>query len=133
MKITDIDVLHNIYKSDIRSIINFLQLNQNINKNEWKLRMLDDTALYKLHSMICNGENKLINIVQYMHDISKQYNVDKKSIILSYINLIIRKNLLPITDKFLLTVEHIMHNNQLQSIELLEYFYINMQKHVQVM
>jgi replication factor C subunit 3/5 len=131
MKICDINTLHNIYKSDIRSIINFLQLNQNINKNEWKTKMLNDDVLYNLHSTISGKSNTLDDIVSYIHNISKQYNIDKKTILLSYFNIVIRKNLIPITNELLLSIEHIIHNNQLNSIDLLNYLYVIIKKHIE--
>jgi DNA polymerase III delta prime subunit len=130
MKICDIDMLHGIYKSDIRSIINFLQLNQNINKNEWKSKMLNDNVLYQLHSTLCDETKSIDDIVTYIHNINKQYNVDKKTILLSYYNILMRNDLIPITDELLITIEHTIHNNQLQSIDLLKFFYVNIKKHI---
>ena len=129
MKICDIDMLHYIYKSDIRSIINFLQLNQNIHKSEWKTKILNDIELKKLHMTLCDKTTTLDYIVSYIHDISKQYNVDKKTILLSYFNLLMRNDLMPITDNLLLTIESIIHNNQLQSIDLIKYFYVKIKQH----
>lgn len=129
MKFCDIDMLHYIYKSDIRSIINFLQLNQNIHKSEWKTKILNDIELNNLHTKLCDNSTTLDYIVSYIHSISKQYNVDKKTIILSYFNLLMRNDLIPITNELLLTVDSIIHNNQLQSIDLLKYFYVKIKQH----
>lgn len=130
MKICDINMLHYIYKSDIRSIINFLQLNQNIHKNEWKTKILNDDVLHDLHSTLCDKTQTLDTIITYIHNISKQYNVDKKALLLSYFNVLMRNDLIPITNELLIIIEHTIHNNQLQSIELLKYFYVNIQKHI---
>ena len=40
-----------------------------------------------------------------------------------------RNDLIPITNELLLTVDSIIHNNQLQSIDLLKYFYVKIKQH----
>lgn len=128
MKLVDIDSLQNIYRSDIRSIINFLQLNQNLNKSQWKLKMLNSSVLKNMHDEIFLNKKDKNEIINLIHDISIQYNIDKKTIILSYFNEIIRENLMEITSELLISMEQIVHNNQLQSIEMLDYFYCVMKK-----
>ena len=92
--------------------------------------MLNDNVLYQLHSTLCDESKSIDDIVTYIHNINKQYNVDKKTILLSYYNILMRNDLIPITDELLITIEHTIHNNQLQSIDLLKYFYVNIKKHI---
>lgn len=128
MRNVDIDVLQNIFKSDIRSIVNFMQLNQNLQKKEWKHKMLDNNVLETIHDKIFQENADCNDVTKLMHDISIQYNVDKKTIILDYFNMIMCCKKLTLTSEFLITVEQIVHNNQLQSFEMLKYFYYNMRK-----
>lgn len=127
MKNTDIDTLQYIFKSDIRSIVNFMQLNQNLEKKEWKNKMLNDVVLNTIHERIFIYNNDCDEVTKYIHDLSIQYNIDKKTIILDYFNMIICNKKISLTIDFIGAIEQIIHNNQLQSFEMLKYFYYNMQ------
>ena len=48
-----IQIIQSMYKSDIRSMINFLQLNQNFKLDEWNKNILNNQVLQKLHNMFC--------------------------------------------------------------------------------
>jgi replication factor C subunit 3/5 len=117
-----IDTIQKIYKSDIRSMINFIQLNQNI--TEWESNIINDETWENIETLF-HIENKK-NIINYLHDISIQYNIDKKNIMKKYFNFIIlnRKNM--ITTKFLNIVEIIMHSNDSNINHILNYFVENM-------
>ena len=130
MKNVDIDTLQHIFKSDIRSIVNFMQLNQNLEKKEWKNKMLNDAVLNTIHEQIFISNKDCDEVTKYIHELSIQYNVDKKTIILDYFNMIICSKKVSLTIEFIGAIEQIVHNNQLQSFEMLKYFYYNMQKFV---
>jgi len=99
-------MIQQLYKSDIRSMINFMQSNQNINFNNYKI--IDETIWLKLYVMLQNKEclNKLI---QFIDDISINYNLDNKNIIKDFLNYIIRKHHTQITPTILNFIENIMH------------------------
>tara|TARA_Y100000389_G_C17470558_1_gene530167 strand:- start:8171 stop:9118 length:948 start_codon:yes stop_codon:yes gene_type:complete len=128
MKNEDIDTLQHIFKSDIRSIVNFMQLNQNLEKKEWKNKMLNDAVLNTIHEKIFKSNKDCDEVTEYIHELSIQYNVDKKMIILDYFNMIICSKKEPLTLEFIGAIEQIVHNNQLQSFEMLKYFYYNMKQ-----
>jgi DNA polymerase III delta prime subunit len=130
MKNEDIDTLQCIYKSDIRSMVNFMQLNQNLNKNEWKNKMLNDAILNKIHEQIFIANKDCEQVTEYIHDLSIQYNIDKKTIILDYFNMIICSKKITLTLDFIGSIEQLVHNNQLQSFDMLNYFYYNMKQFV---
>jgi len=90
--------------------------------------MLDNNVLGTIHDKIFQKNADCNEVTKLMHDISIQYNIDKKTIILDYFNMIICCKKLALTSEFLITVEQIVHNNQLQSFEMLKYFYYNMRK-----
>jgi replication factor C subunit 3/5 len=117
-----IDTIQKIYKSDIRSMINFMQLNQNI--TEWESNIITNEKWENIDRLLHN-ENKS-NIIDYLHDISVQYNIDKKNIMKKFFNYIIlnRKNI--ITVKFLEIVEIVMHSNDSNINHILNYFVENM-------
>ena len=103
--------IQRLYKSDIRSMINFIQLNQNIDE----INIIDNHIWEKLYADIAN----ISESEKYINLISIKYNIDKKNIIKDFINYIIRKY--PITSNFLLFVEHIMHFQDLNNTTYINY------------
>ena len=103
--------IQRLYKSDIRSMINFIQLNQNIDE----INIIDNHIWEKLYADISN----ISESEKYINSISLKYNIDKKNIIKDFINYIIRKY--PITSNFLLFVEHIMHFQDLNNNTYINY------------
>lgn len=103
--------IQRLYKSDIRSMINFIQLNQNIDE----INIIDNQIWEKLYADIAN----ISESEKYINTISLKYNIDKKNIIKDFINYIIRKY--PITSDFLLFVEHIMHFQDLNNTTYINY------------
>jgi len=105
-----LDVLSSIqklYKSDIRSMINFIQSNQNM-KND-TLKIIDNEIWTTLLSMIASRE-KMEKISQHIHTISLIYNIDKKNIIKDFLNYIIKYHACYVNGAFLDFVENLMHS-----------------------
>jgi DNA polymerase III delta prime subunit len=111
LTIDTLQKIQRLYKSDIRSMINFIQLNQNIDE----INIIDNCIWEKLYAGITN----ISESEKYINSISLQYNIDKKNIIKDFINYIIRKY--PITSNFLLFVEHIMHFQDLNNNTYINY------------
>jgi replication factor C subunit 3/5 len=99
--------IQKLYKSDIRSMVNFMQSNQDLIKDNMCFNIIDDTVWTNLIHKISSKE-KIDDIAAYVYDISTRYNVDKKNIIKDFINYIIRNR--PITSEFLNFAENIMHS-----------------------
>ena len=70
-------------------------------------------------------------IIEYIHGISIQYNIDKKNIIKNYFNYIIRNKKQAINENFLLIVENIMHSTDSNIDHLLHYFVHNLMSNLQ--
>jgi DNA polymerase III delta prime subunit len=104
---TTLSSIQQLYKSDIRSMINFIQSNQNI-ENE-PLNIIDaavyDTILSKIAKPI-----KIEYISNYMNDISIKYNIDKKNIIKDLLNYIIKTYPMYVTSEFLDFAENLVHS-----------------------
>ncbi len=112
-----IDVIQNLYRSDIRSMINFIQLNQNtVVKQE---NILSDVIWCKLQAMLQVADNK--ELKKYIHDLSVAYNIDKKQIIKDYYNFII-KTCTSLSPKRLKTMETVLHNYDCDINTLVDYF-----------
>jgi replication factor C subunit 3/5 len=123
-----IKTIQTIYKSDIRSIINFIQLNQNTNIENWGKNIIHSAVYENMQSMLKNKRNSIPKIIQYLHELSIQYNIDKKNIIQNYFNYIIRNHPEMVTVSFLDIVENVVHNYDTKIDYLLIYFCSHLQK-----
>lgn len=97
--------IQKLYRSDIRSMINFIQSNQNIHD----ISIIDKNVWEKLYHYIHDIEESM----KYINDISVLYNIDKKNIIKDFINYIIRTY--TVNRDFLLFVENVMHNQDINN------------------
>lgn len=116
LKLSDsvIDTIQKLYHSDIRSMINFMQLNQNI--TEWETNIITDAIWENIHNMLYDNESNRTKIIMYIHEISIQYNTDKRTIMKNYFEYIIRNKKEYVNAAFLNMVEVLMHSND-SSIE----------------
>ena len=99
-------LIQKLYKSDIRSMINFMQSNQNIKDTD--INIIDDTVWENLYNNIKNGD-ELTTMAKQIDEISKKYNIDKKNIIKDFLNYIIRNYHNMICSKYFNFVENIIH------------------------
>jgi replication factor C subunit 3/5 len=106
MSFETLSCIQKLYKSDIRSMINFMQSNQNILDSNFNI--IDDNIWKVLCGKIIKNE-PLSELALYIQEISESYNVDKKNIMKYFLNYIIRKKENVISQKFLDFVENIMH------------------------
>jgi replication factor C subunit 3/5 len=120
--ITDeiIEMIISIYNSDIRSMINFIQLNQNI--EEWDNNIINNIILEEIHTKIIYGVEE--ETMAYLHQISIDFNKDKKNIIRSYFYYVIKKYENLVNKDFLFAAESIVHNNDAE-IEFIVKFFVN--------
>lgn len=121
---TQINKLLEVYNSDIRSMINFIQLNQNTLQNNDCI--LSNEVWDKLHKMIINRDN-LNNIIIFIHENSLKYNIDKKTIIKKYMNYIIRLRPAYINNEFLVLCETILHINETNIQNILKFMVLKLQ------
>ena len=119
-----INKLLEVYNSDIRSMINFIQLNQNALQNNDCI--LSNEVWDKLHTMIKNKDN-LDNVIIFIHEISLKYNIDKKTIIKKYMNYIIRLRPAYINNEFLVLCETILHINETNIQNILKFMVLKLQ------
>lgn len=118
---TIINIIQEQYKSDIRSMINFIQLNQHtiirteeiVNNEIWQ-------TIYKMITQQQYSECK-----KYIYDVSVQFNLDKKSILTKYFNYIIENKTQLITCELLEHIENIVHHQTNNISDLIDYFLHN--------
>ena len=132
LKIKD-DILVSIQKhfmSDIRSMINYMQSNQDliheckIIKNDLWIQLTKylkkNPKNTKNTTNTTNQTNiKIENILKKINKISRDYNIEPKNIIKNYLNYIIRNY--KITTDFLYNIENIMHVQDCKTEHLLNY------------
>ena len=98
--------IQKLYKSDIRSMINYIQSNQYMIRNK---KVINNDIWEEITSVL--KDDKIYKTTDEIFEkISIEYNIDIKNIIKDYLNFLIRnkKDLLSST-KFLKFVENIVH------------------------
>ena len=111
-----IENIQQMYKSDIRSMINFMQSNAVSFKHDNKEQMsiLDNHVLENIFNNLLKKENieNVINIekiILHINTINEERNIDKKKILTELINYIIRNHPKYISSKILNFTENLMH------------------------
>jgi len=101
-----LNLIQSLYKSDIRSMINFIQSNQNI--KDQNICIIDNSIWEQLFNKIKNGDD-LSSLTLFTNEISYKYNMDKKNIIKDFLNYIIRNKEYLNIPKYFNFVENIIH------------------------
>jgi DNA polymerase III delta prime subunit len=112
-----IDNIQNLHKSDIRSMINFIQLNQNVIVQQSNI--IDNTIWERLREMFV-GDKPKKDIKVFINRLSIHYNIDKKQIIKDYYNYLIMNH--PITPEIIDNMEVVIHNYDCNIDVLVDYF-----------
>jgi replication factor C subunit 3/5 len=100
--------IQRLFKSDIRSMINYIQSNQYIVSNK---EVVNDNIWNELTIQIKN-KNKYMDSIKTIYKISSDYNIEIKNIIKDYLNYIIHYKQDYVTHAFLKFTEFIMHLNE---------------------
>jgi DNA polymerase III delta prime subunit len=99
--------IQKLYKSDIRSMLNYIQINQ-----------------CDLHTINDDSWEKLIvtkNKQSTMNDLSMKYNIDKRNIINDFLNYLIRNKPEYVTREFLDSVENLLHSYNVNNSTFVNY------------
>jgi len=142
-----IQTIQTTYESDIRSMINFIQLNQNFKGVDWENKILNKSILEHIHQLIfrkkpetkkktkkvtvaaegreaaaVSDESMINSIIKYLYEISVQYNMDKRTIILNYFHYIIKEYPSLITQHLLNIISNLIHNTDVKTEHMVNYF-----------
>ena len=105
-----IKFIQELYGSDIRSMINFMQTNQDIFSD---FKIINNEIWEQLNIKIKKGES-IETLSAYIELLSIQYNIDKINLLKDYINyIILNKNFEQLSSKLLFSLEHVLHNSEL--------------------
>ena len=120
-----LECIQHLYKSDMRSMINFMQSNQdkfklnNLNDDNLNFNIIDNNIWELLTNKL--KKDKLEDLNSYVNGVSIKYNIDKKNIIKDYLNYIIRNKTNVITPNFLNFVENLMHSQECNNQTFVNY------------
>jgi DNA polymerase III delta prime subunit len=133
---TILDQMH----TDIRSIVNFIQMQYSTTSVLPYIRVLTDSVWNELFDIVSvNGNSD--RALEYIHKISIEYSVDKNSILLQFLNYIVKEAIetnveskprsIQLSGEFVSFVEMIVHDSQHAVLDLwVEYFTLNFYKFV---
>ena len=122
MEDNDICKIQNYYQSDIRSMINYIQLNESNSEVNHK-NIINDKILQQLHNYLLRTQN-INRIIQYIHNLSINYNTSKSEIIKTYLQYLLSKPKF-VKRELLDAIEDFLHNPQVDIENILLYFSSN--------
>ena len=114
---TTLKSIQKLYKSDIRSMINYMQSNQNLIGHS---EIIDNNVWENLTKSFLDKETRE-KIIEMFIFISSKYNIEIKNIIKDYLNFIIRFKPEYVNENLLNFIEHIMHIQEPNISYLLSY------------
>ena len=100
--------IQRLFKSDIRSMINYIQSNQYTLHNK---EVVND-AIWRELTLLIKDKLHYKEAIKQFHKISYDYNIEIKNIIKDYLNYIIHYSTDYVTSDFLKFTEFIMHLNE---------------------
>lgn len=117
-----INKIQHLFKSDIRSMINYIQLNENILRGKEGVYMNDD-ILEQIHALILNPTINSKIFVTFIRKVSINFNIDERSIIQKYINHLIVNYPSISNSSFIQSIEIIIHRHDIPlSVHILYLF-----------
>ena len=119
----ELQIIQLNFKSDIRSMVNYMQSNK---KNIKKIKLLDEVNIIELENILNLKNLKLVK--QKFTKLSNDLNKDIKIVIKEYFNYLIKYKCDTITSEKLLNMEIIIHNSEFGNdcmIELIHYLFFN--------
>jgi DNA polymerase III delta prime subunit len=117
-----LEAIYNYYKSDIRSMINYMQSNQLAINNT---QIINNNIYDEITKLI---KQKNINIyITKLEKIAQDYNIDIKTIIKTYCNYLIRYRSEYISNKSLTIMQQIIHNPDTNIEYSIKYLYYSLQ------
>uniref|UniRef100_A0A6C0HZY9 AAA+ ATPase domain-containing protein n=1 Tax=viral metagenome TaxID=1070528 RepID=A0A6C0HZY9_9ZZZZ len=121
-----IETIQTRFKSDIRSMVNFIQLNQHI--LDWNENIITDKVCKYIHELLTTNKAKdsVSTLLDYFQETSEKYNIDKISILKMYFNYLISKEIDSVSSHVLDIMENVLHVNNANIETILKYVATNM-------
>ena len=131
VKITDeeIEFVQRLYKSDMRSMINYIQLNYH--QQSSVVHTINNNVFQDILNTVSNPDISMNEFILYMHEnICAKYNDSVLNIINQFMRYFILFNSQNLTSEFLDFVENIAHMHQVNDKYIIMFMYINMRKFI---
>jgi DNA polymerase III delta prime subunit len=119
--------IQQMFGSDLRSMINFLQ--SNISIDNTNLKIINDVVLEEIIIHI-KSDKPSDELTAFIYNTCEMYNIDFKNIIKTLINYIIRRKSLQNTSEFLSFVETLIHSQILNANVYINYALVNLKKFI---
>jgi DNA polymerase III delta prime subunit len=117
-----LEAIYNYYKSDIRSMINYMQSNQLAINNT---QVISNNIYDEITKLIKQKNSKLY--ITKLEKMTQDYNIDVKTIIKTYCNYLIRYKSQYISSKFLTIIQQIIHNPDTNIDYQINYLFYSLQ------
>jgi replication factor C subunit 3/5 len=109
-----IECVQRMYDSDIRSMVNFVQLNQNLGRGEWMRSIITPVVLDEIHARFVTllpPQNAApADLVKFVYATSVEYNTDVNTILHKYFDHLVRTRAELVVPEFLDAVQTTMHD-----------------------
>jgi len=122
-----IQCIQKTYGSDIRSIINFIQLNQNADFVKWESHIMNESVFEYIFQLFVE-KSSYTRIQTAICEKSCQYNVDKRALVIEFFNYLFHKKKI-INNDVIAIAKKISHNST-QNDVLLNYFITEMMEYL---
>ena len=117
------------FNSDIRSMINYMQTNQDVHAGPEHPGIMTDSAWDEItHDLKTGGDDVVRRVCDKINHLSRHCNSDRKNMMKSYINHLIRNHPALITADLLNKVENAMHVAECNPDHLTRYLIVNFAK-----
>jgi len=128
LKEETLETIQNTFQSDIRSMVNFIQLHQNFNIEEWQTKIITKQVFEDFYQLFPHGESvnlledtvfveRMNEILSKLQHNSIQYNIDKREFLLKYFDYVVRFHREICHHSFFNKMETIVHNTEEVPIE----------------
>lgn len=108
------------FHSDIRSMINYIQTNQD---HLHDINVITNTVWEQMVELFQSSEEQIPNIMNYFREISATYSIDPRTIIKQFLYYIVRYRSSEIaTTDLLNSIEHVIHLHNIRSEYIIHYF-----------
>ena len=113
--------IQQLFDSDIRSMINYIQSNQLAIKNT---NIINNDIFNQISKLIL--KSSLNEFYNELYSLSSLYNIDVKNLIKNYFNYLIHLKSNIINIKFLNIIAYIMHNSEINSEYQIKYIFYSL-------
>lgn len=118
-------LIQQMFNSDMRSMINYMQSNENIINNE---KIVSNQLWHSLTEIIQQSDYN--HIIKVIDNISIEYNIEKNNLIKNYLNYLVRNKKKYLTTDFLNFIENTIHTTEINNPYLIPYTFIKLKQFI---